>query len=188
MNRNPKDTRFIKPSLSFVCRVCLNLEDVDVCAFFLQFVLTLFLKPPGQGAGDGGAGAPDRPGDHRGDGPSHPHQLLRHAELREPQDGRHQELVAGRPAGREALQRRLQVRDSGREVRRRATVSGGEAARISECKDGTVPTAPTETLTVFFFFHFFFPTKMTVLVLLRGRLFVSIVAAGRPDERPKLVF
>lgn len=28
---------------------------------------------------------------------------------------------------------------------------------------------------------------MTVLVLLRGRLFVSIVAAGRPDERPKLV-
>lgn len=66
-------------------------------------------QPPGQGAGDGGAGAPDRPGDHRGDGPSHPHQLLRHAELREPKDGRHQELVAGGSSWRETLQRRLQV-------------------------------------------------------------------------------
>ena len=67
-------------------------------------------QPSGQSAGHGGARATNRPGDHRGYGPSHSHQLLRHAELREPQDGRHQELVAGRPAGREAVQRGLQVR------------------------------------------------------------------------------
>lgn len=60
-------------------------------------------QPSGQSAGAGGAGATDRPGDHRGNGPSHSHQLLRHAQLREPQDGRHQELVAGRQTGRKAV-------------------------------------------------------------------------------------
>ena len=90
-------------------------------SLFLSFP---FFQPPGQSAGDGGARAANGPGDHRGDGPSHPHQLLRHAQLREPEDGRHQELVAGRPAGREAVQRGLQVRGAGREPRRRPRVSG----------------------------------------------------------------
>lgn len=125
-------------------------------------------QPPGQGAGDGGAGAPDRPGDHRGDGPSHPHQLLRHAELRELKDGRHQELVAGRPARRETLQRRLQVRDSHRQRRWRVTVSGGKRPGALNVKTGTVPTATTAPLTLFFSDFFFFFTPLRARLLLRS--------------------
>ncbi|CAF95253.1 unnamed protein product, partial [Tetraodon nigroviridis] len=69
-------------------------------------------QPAGQSAGHGGAGAPDGPGGDRGHGSRHPHKLLRPVQLREPEDGRHQELLAGRPPGGQALQRGLQVRAS----------------------------------------------------------------------------
>lgn len=79
---------------------------------FFFFFFPVIIQPLGQGAGHGGAGAANRPSDHRGNGPSHSHQLLCHAELRELEDGRHQKLVAGRQTGRKALQRGFQVRDS----------------------------------------------------------------------------
>ncbi len=97
----------MKHSLAVLC-CCILVQQK-----YVSFSASAVPQPSGQSAGDGGAGATNRSGDHRGNGPSHPHQLLRHAQLREPQDGRHQELVAGRPAGRKAVQRGLQVRGAG---------------------------------------------------------------------------
>ena len=106
----------------FLCRP-VSLEAETSCTHFSLSLSSFFknnlfylLQPSGQSPGHGGAGAADGPGDHRGHGPRHPYQLLRGAELREPQAGRHQELLACRPPGRQDLQRGLQVRGAAQDA------------------------------------------------------------------------
>lgn len=122
------------------------------------------LQPTGQGAGDGGEGAADRPGDYRGNGPSHPHQLLRHAQLREPQDGRHQELVVGRPTGRKTLQRGLQIwgpgwkTPLGRKIKNTVVSQLGQFDWSFECNDWDCKLLLEEFLNCFYriILHHFF--------------------------------
>lgn len=106
---------FWKPEMSAPGNCCSQKYDGHLCHRAVKLSVVLFFssaipQPFGQSAGHGGTGAANRPGDHWGNGPGHPHKLLRHAHLREPQDGRHQELMAGRPTRGEAVQCGLQVR------------------------------------------------------------------------------